>query len=39
VLNNREDYKCDPAELKRIYDPDSVSAEYEKLFAKLGAKS
>ncbi|MEW5938821.1 MAG: glycosyltransferase family 4 protein [Chloroflexota bacterium] len=38
VLSNRENYKYDPAELKRIYDPDSVAAEYEKLFVKLGAR-
>jgi len=35
VLGHRENYKSDPAELKRIYDPDSVAVEYEKLFAKL----
>ncbi len=35
VLANREKYKCDPAELKRTYDPDSVAAEYENLFEKL----
>ncbi|MBV6395388.1 MAG: 2-deoxystreptamine N-acetyl-D-glucosaminyltransferase [Anaerolineales bacterium] len=36
VLGNRSNYKSDPAELKRTYDPDSVAVEYEKLFAKLG---
>lgn len=35
VLSGREKYQCDIAELKRIYNPDSVAAEYEKLFAKL----
>ncbi len=35
VLANRENYQCDASELTRIYDPDSVAAEYEKLFAKL----
>ena len=37
VLSNRGQYACDIAELAKIYDPDSVAAEYEKLFAKLGA--
>ncbi len=35
VLDNRPAYRCDTAELARTYDPDSVAAEYEKLFAKL----
>ena len=39
VLANRTTYKCDTAELARIYDPDFVAAEYEKLFAKLMGKS
>ena len=38
VLANRDRYKCDASELAQTYDPDSVAAEYEKLFAKLGAK-
>ncbi len=38
VLANRENYKCDPAELARIYDPDSVAVEYEKLFERLKRK-
>jgi glycosyltransferase involved in cell wall biosynthesis len=38
VLENRSDYRCDVAQLARTYDPDSVAAEYEKLFAKLGAR-
>ena len=38
VLANRSNYKCDTAALARTYDPDSVAVEYEKLFAKLGAK-
>lgn len=38
VLANRENYRCERDELLRIYDPHSVAAEYEKLFAKLGAK-
>ena len=39
VLAHRADYRCDTAELARTYDPDSVAAEYEKLFAKLMGKS
>ena len=39
VLGDREKYQCDTADLARIYDPDSVAAEYEKLFAKLMGKS
>jgi glycosyltransferase involved in cell wall biosynthesis len=38
VLENRSDYRCDVAQLARTYDPDSVAVEYEKLFAKLGAR-
>lgn len=38
VLANRANYQCDTAELARIYDPDSVAVEYEKLFAKLTGK-
>jgi glycosyltransferase involved in cell wall biosynthesis len=38
VLANRAKYNCDAAELARIYDPDSVAVEYEKLFTKLGAR-
>ena len=38
VLGNRSNYKSDPNELKRTYNPDSVAAEYEKLFERLGAK-
>jgi glycosyltransferase involved in cell wall biosynthesis len=38
VLANRTNYQCDTAELARIYDPDSVAVEYEKLFAKLTGK-
>ena len=38
VLANRAKYTCDAAELARIYDPDSVAAEYENLFAKLMGK-
>jgi glycosyltransferase involved in cell wall biosynthesis len=38
VLGNRSNYKSDPAELKRTYDPDSVAVEYEKLFERLRRK-
>lgn len=39
VLANHTQYKCDAADLVRMYDPDFVAAEYEKLFAKLMGKS
>ncbi len=39
VIAHRADYRCDTAELARVYDPNSVAAEYEKLFAKLMGKS
>ena len=35
VLDEAEKYKKDPSEIRRQYDPDSVAAEYEKLFARL----
>jgi glycosyltransferase involved in cell wall biosynthesis len=35
VLDDAEKYKGAPSELARQYDPDSVAAEYEKLFARL----
>jgi glycosyltransferase involved in cell wall biosynthesis len=35
VLDEADKYKGDPSELARQYDPDSVAAEYEKLFARL----
>ena len=38
VIAHRADYRCDTAELARAYDPDSVAAEYENLFAKLMGK-
>jgi glycosyltransferase involved in cell wall biosynthesis len=38
VLDNREKYRGDPEAIKKTYDPESVVMEYEKLFAKLGAK-
>jgi glycosyltransferase involved in cell wall biosynthesis len=35
IFDHKEKYRCDTAALARLYDPDSVAAEYEKLFAKL----
>lgn len=35
ILAEPGKYQRDPAEIARSYDPDSVAAEYEKLFAKL----
>jgi len=36
ILSEPQKYRRDPAEIARAYDPDSVAAEYEKLFKKLG---
>jgi glycosyltransferase involved in cell wall biosynthesis len=38
VLDEPQKYRRDPAEFARSYDPDSVAAEYEKLFEKLMRK-
>jgi len=38
VLDEPQKYRRDPAEFARFYDPDSVAAEYEKLFEKLMRK-
>lgn len=35
VLDEAERWKCDRAALARLYAPDSIAAEYEKLFEKL----
>lgn len=35
ILAEPKKYRRDPAEISRTYDPDSVAAEYEKLFEKL----
>jgi glycosyltransferase involved in cell wall biosynthesis len=35
ILSEREKYRCDTATLAKLYDPDSVAAEYEKLFEEL----
>lgn len=38
ILGAPENYRRNPAEIARPYDPESVAAEYEKLFARLRAK-
>jgi glycosyltransferase involved in cell wall biosynthesis len=38
VLNDPEKYGGDIAAIKKAYDPDSIAAEYEKIFAKLLGK-
>lgn len=38
VLDAPEKYRGDPAAIKATYDPDSVAAEYEKLFQRLMKK-
>lgn len=38
VLDNPEKYRRDPVEIARTYNPDSVAAEYEKLFERLMKK-
>jgi len=35
VLDNPEKYRGNPAEIARTYKPDSIAAEYEKLFERL----
>jgi glycosyltransferase involved in cell wall biosynthesis len=35
VLDEAEKFKGNPAEIARLYDPDTVAAEYEKLFERL----
>jgi glycosyltransferase involved in cell wall biosynthesis len=39
VLNDPQRFRGDVDGIRRSYDPDSIAAEYEKLFVKLGAKS
>ena len=39
VLDDPQKFRGDVDGIRRSYDPDSIAAEYEKLFAKLGAKS
>ena len=38
VLDEPDKYRADVASIKKSYDPDSVAAEYEKLFARLMKK-
>ena len=35
IFSNPKDYVCDPHQLAGQYDPDSVAADYEKLFERL----
>jgi len=35
IFANKEKYHCDTAALVKLYDPDTVAQEYEKLFEKL----
>ena len=35
VLGDAKKFEGDPSEIARQYDPDTIAAEYEKLFAKL----
>jgi glycosyltransferase involved in cell wall biosynthesis len=35
ILGDAKKFKGDPSEIARQYDPDTIAAEYEKLFAKL----
>jgi glycosyltransferase involved in cell wall biosynthesis len=38
VLGDAEKLKGDPSEIARQYNPDTIAAEYEKLFEKLMEK-
>ncbi|RLD00518.1 MAG: glycosyltransferase family 1 protein, partial [Chloroflexota bacterium] len=35
IFSNPKDYVCNPHQLSLLYEPDSIAAEYEKLFEKL----
>jgi len=35
TLAGKQKYQCDIAELKHLYDPDTIAAEYEQLFTRL----
>ncbi len=35
VLANKDKFACDPAELRHVYNPETVAAAYEKLFESL----
>jgi glycosyltransferase involved in cell wall biosynthesis len=39
ILDHPQQFHGDVPAIRKAYDPDSVAAEYEKLFARLGAKS
>ena len=39
IFAERGKYHCDAMALKRLYDPDTVAAEYEELFGKLMSKT
>ena len=34
ILAKKHEYRCDSAELRHLYDPDTIAAEYEMLFEK-----
>lgn len=38
IFAEKEKYRCDVAELKRLYDPDTIAQEYEQLFEALRRK-
>ena len=38
IFAEKEKYRCDTAALVKLYDPDTVAQEYEKLFARLVRK-
>ncbi|MBN1453673.1 MAG: glycosyltransferase family 4 protein [Anaerolineales bacterium] len=38
VLDDAEKFKGDPCKIARLYDPDTIAAEYEKLFERLMEK-
>ena len=35
ILAKKHEYRCDAAELRHLYDPDTIAAEYEMLFEKI----
>jgi glycosyltransferase involved in cell wall biosynthesis len=38
VLDNKENYRGDPEQIKEVYNPDTIAQEYEKLFEQLKRK-
>lgn len=38
IFAEKEKYRCDVAELKRLYDPDTIAQKYERLFEELRRK-